>query len=144
MTYSHEADRAPGPVPGQNVALLMTQTLSQTVVMPVKTLAMLVTAGLSLLAVMGDYFLKRASDSSAPLRSTWFVVGFIIYASTAFGTVFVFQHLKLATSGVIYAVMLILALTLLGVIGFSERLTGLELLGIIMAVGSVVLLGRFA
>lgn len=40
--------------------------------------------------------------------------------------------------------MLILALTLLGVIGFSERLTSLELLGIIMAVGSVVLLGRFA
>lgn len=105
---------------------------------------MLVTAGLSLLAVLGDYFLKRASEIGAPWRSVWFAVGFVIYASTAFGTVFVFRHLKLATSGVIYAVVLILALTLLGSVGFRERLTALELLGIVMAVGSVVLLGRFA
>lgn len=112
--------------------------------MPVKTVAMFVTAGLSLLAVMGDYFLKRASDLSSPVRTAWFLIGFAIYASTAFGTVFVFRHLKLATSGVIYAVVLILALTILGSVGFRERLTALELVGIIMAVGSVVLLGRFA
>jgi drug/metabolite transporter (DMT)-like permease len=109
-----------------------------------KTLAILTTAGLSLLAVLGDYFLKRASDSGAPFRSTWFVIGFVIYASTAFGTVYVFQHLKLATSGVIYAVILILALTVLGAVGFRERLTVLELVGVAMAVGSVLLLGRLA
>jgi multidrug transporter EmrE-like cation transporter len=112
--------------------------------MPVKTLAMLMTAGLSLLAVLGDYFLKRASSSGDPWRSVPFFVGFVIYASTAFGTVVVFRHLKLATAGVIYAVMLILALTLLGVLGFREQLTVTELVGIVMAVCSVVLLGRFA
>jgi len=109
-----------------------------------KTLAILTTAGLSLLAVLGDYFLKRASDSGTPFRSAWFIVGFVIYASTAFGTVYVFQHLKLATSGVIYAVILILALTVLGAVGFRERLTVLELVGVAMAVGSVLLLGRLA
>lgn len=112
--------------------------------MPIKAWAMLATAGLSLIAVVGDYFLKRASGAGTPLRSVWFLIGFVIYASTAFGTVFVFRHLKLATSGVIYAVILVLSLTLLGVAGFGERLTALELLGIGMAVGSVMLLGRFA
>lgn len=112
--------------------------------MSVKTVAMLVTAGLSLLAVLGDYFLKRASSSVDPWRSASFIAGLIIYASTAFGAVFVFRHLKLATSGVIYSVMLIIALTVLGVIGFRERLSVTELVGIVMAVCSVVLLGRFA
>ena len=56
-------------------------TLSKTVAMPVKTVAMFVTAGLSLLAVMGDYFLKRASDLSSPMRTAWFLIGFVIYAS---------------------------------------------------------------
>jgi small multidrug resistance pump len=112
--------------------------------MPMKTWAMLATAALSIVAVIGDYFLKRASDIISPWRSGWFLVGFVIYASTAFGTVFVFRHLKLATSGVIYAVILVLSLTILGVAGFGERLTALELLGIGMAVCSVVLLGRFA
>jgi multidrug transporter EmrE-like cation transporter len=112
--------------------------------MPVKAWAMVATAGLSILAVVGDYFLKRASGGADPLRSWWFFTGFVIYASTAFGTVFVFRHLKLATTGVIYAVFLILALTVLGSFGFRERLTMLELLGIAMAVGSILLLGRFA
>lgn len=112
--------------------------------MPVRALAILITVGLALLAVLGDYFLKRASAVGAPFRSAWFTIGIVIYASTAFGTVFVFRHLRLATAGGVYAVCLILSLTLLGLIGFSERPTVLELLGIGMAISSVILLARFA
>ncbi|MGH7525263.1 MAG: transporter [Gemmatimonadales bacterium] len=109
-----------------------------------KALAVLVTMGLSALAVVADYFLKRASASGAPFRTAWFVFGFIIYASTAFGTVFVFRHLKLATSGVIYAICLVLLLTVLGIVGFRETLKPVEVLGIAMALCSLVLLTRFA
>lgn len=109
-----------------------------------KTLAVLATAGLSLLAVVADYFLKRASMTGSPLRTTWFLIGIVIYASTAFGTVFVFRHLKLATSGVVYAVCLVLALTAMGVIGFRESLRPSELLGIALGIVALILLTRFA
>jgi small multidrug resistance pump len=106
--------------------------------------AVLATAGLSLLAVVADYFLKRASGADTPYRTLAFAIGFVIYASTAFGTVFVFKHLKLATSGVVYAVCLVLALTVVGLLGFRETLKPMEVLGIVMALGALVLLGRFA
>jgi small multidrug resistance pump len=109
-----------------------------------RTMAVIVTAGLSLLAVIGDYFLKRASAAEAPFRTGTFLIGFVIYASTAFGTVFVFRHLKLATSGVVYAVCLVLLLTVLGIVGFRETLKPAEMLGIAMAIGALVLLTRFA
>lgn len=109
-----------------------------------RTLAILITAGLSLLAVIGDYFLKRASSAEAPFKTAAFITGFVIYSSTAFGTVYVFRHLKLATSGGIYAVCLVVMLTLLGVVEFRETLRPPEILGLCMAVCALVLLTRFA
>lgn len=106
--------------------------------------AMLATAGLSLLAVLADFFLKRASAAELPFRTPWFAIGLVIYASTAYGTVFVFRHLKMATSGVIYAVVLVLLLIVVGVVVFRETLAPTELLGIAMAFGSLLLLARFA
>ena len=49
------------------------------------TLAVLVTFGFSVVGVVGDYFLKLASGKDEPLKSAWFYVGFVVYASTAFG-----------------------------------------------------------
>lgn len=109
-----------------------------------RVLAILITVGLSLLAVIGDYFLKRASSTEAPFRTSAFITGFVIYASTAFGTVYVFRHLKLATSGGIYAVCLVVMLTLLGIVEFRETLRPSEVLGLCMAVCSLILLTRFA
>ena len=107
-------------------------------------LAVLVTIGLSVVGVVGDYFLKRASEAEHSLRTSWFYIGFVVYASTAFGWVFVMKHLKLATIGVVYSVSMILLLTAIGVVGFKESLSGYELTGLAMAIGSLVLLVRFA
>ena len=57
---------------------------------------MLVTIAFSVIGVLGDYFLKLASGHEQPLRAGWFYLGFALYASTAFGWVFVMGHLKLA------------------------------------------------
>jgi drug/metabolite transporter (DMT)-like permease len=107
-------------------------------------LAVLVTIGFSIVGVVGDYFLKWASLEKNSLRSIWFYVGFALYASTAFGWVFVMKHLKLATIGVVYSVAMILLLTAIGVVGFKESLNGYEIAGLVMAIGSLVLLMRFA
>jgi drug/metabolite transporter (DMT)-like permease len=108
------------------------------------TLAILVTIGFSIVGVVGDYLLKLASAAVSPLRSHWFYLGFAVYASTAFGWVFVMRHLKLATIGVVYSVSMILLLTGIGVVVFREPLSHSELAGLVMAVISLFLLIRFA
>jgi drug/metabolite transporter (DMT)-like permease len=107
-------------------------------------LPILITVGFSAVGVLGDYLLKLASDQKAPLRSGWFYLGFAVYASTAFGWVYVMRHLKLATIGVVYSVSMILLLTAIGAVAFRETLSAAELIGIAMAVASLILLMRFA
>jgi multidrug transporter EmrE-like cation transporter len=107
-------------------------------------LAVAVTIGFSVVGVLGDYFLKLASASEHSLRSIWFYIGFAVYASTAFGWVFVMKHLKLATIGVVYSVSMILLLTALGVVIFRESLNYYEIAGLVMAIASLILLVRFA
>jgi len=109
-----------------------------------KAVAVLVVVAFSGVGVLGDYFLKLASEEPSSLRSPWFYLGFIVYASTAFGWVFVMKHLKLSTIGVMYSVSMILLLTAIGVVAFRESLNGYELAGLVMAVTALVLLTRFA
>jgi small multidrug resistance pump len=112
--------------------------------METRTVAVLVTAAFSAVGVVGDYFLKLASAREQPLRSGWFYIGFVLYASTAFGWVFVMRHLKLATIGVLYSVSMVLLLTAVGIVFFRESLNYAEIVGIVLAVASLVLLMRFA
>ena len=109
-----------------------------------KTFALLVTVAFSVVGVLGDYFLKLASSREQPLRAGWFYLGFALYASTAFGWVYVMRHLKLATISVLYSVSMVLLLTAIGVVVFRESLSRYEVAGIVMAVASLVLLMRFA
>ena len=54
------------------------------------------------------------------------------------------KHLKLSTVGVVYAVTMILLLTTMGVVVFRESLSYPEIAGLFMAIGALILLGRFA
>lgn len=107
------------------------------------TSAVVVTLAFSVVGVVGDYFLKLASMRPQPLRTGWFYVGFALYASTAFGWVFVMRYLKLATISVVYSVSMVLLLTTVGVVVFRESLNYSELAGIALALASLVLLMRF-
>ena len=109
-----------------------------------KLLPVVITMAFSLVGVVGDYFLKLASREPQSLRSPWFYLGFAFYASTAFGWVFVMKHLKLATISVLYSVSMILLLTAIGAVAFRESLSTGEIVGLLMAIGSLVLLMRFA
>jgi drug/metabolite transporter (DMT)-like permease len=108
-----------------------------------KLAAILVVVLLSLLGVFGDYFLKLASGEDRFLWNRWFPIGLAIYASTAFGWVYALKRMKLATIGVVYSLCMILFLAILGIVVFKERLTLGELVGIMMAFGSLILLSRF-
>ena len=106
-------------------------------------LAVLVTFAFSVIGVVGDYYLKLASAKDESLKSPAFYIGFVLYASTAFGWVFVMKHLKLATVGVLYSVSMVLLLTAICIVRFKEPLNGYEIAGLAMAVGSLLLLARF-
>jgi drug/metabolite transporter (DMT)-like permease len=109
-----------------------------------KTVALLVTLAFSIVGVLGDYFLKLASAQGQSLKTGWFYLGFALYASTAFGWVFVMKHLKLATISIVYSVSMVLLLTTVGVVLFQESLNSYEVLGIVLAIASLVLLMRFS
>ncbi len=106
-------------------------------------LAVLVAAAMSCFGVVGDYFLKLASQEERPLLTWAFPVGLVLYASTAFAWVYLMKHLKLATIGVIYSVCMILLLTGMGVLFFKESLNRWEVAGIVLAIASILLLSRF-
>ena len=107
-------------------------------------LAVVVTLLFSVIGVVGDYFLKLASQEKNSFRSPWFYIGFCLYASTAFGWLFVMKHLKLATVSVVYSVAMVLLLTTIGVVFFQEKLNAYEIAGLAMAIGSLMLLTRFS
>ena len=107
-------------------------------------LAVIVVVAFSVVGVVGDYFLKLSSAQRNPLRSKWFYLGFAVYATTAFGWVFVMRHLKLATIGVVYSMSMILLLTGVGVVSFREPLSIQEAVGLALAIAALVLLVRFA
>lgn len=123
---------------------LKSTTFQVNKLMGTTTLAVLITVAFSIVGVVGDYFLKLASGHANPLRSGVFYVGFALYASTAFGWVYVMKYLKLGTIGVLYSVCMVLLLTAIGVVGFKETLNYYEIAGLVMALGSLVLLTRFA
>ncbi len=111
--------------------------------MDAKAVAFLVAVGMSCFGIVGDYFLKRASGEPRPLLCWSFLVGLLLYATTAFAWVYVMRHLKLATVGVIYSVCMVLLLTAMGVCFFGETPNRSEAVGIVLAVLSIVLLTRF-
>jgi multidrug transporter EmrE-like cation transporter len=107
-------------------------------------LAVVITIAFSFVGVLGDYFLKLASAHEHSLKTIWFYIGFVVYASTAFGWVVVMKHLKLATVSVVYSVSMVLLLTAIGVVCFRESLSYYEIAGLVMAIASLFLLVRFA
>ncbi len=99
---------------------------------------------MSVLGVVGDYFLKLASADALQVNVKLLALGVLIYAATALGWFYALAHLKLAVVGVVYSVSTVLLLTLLGALYFREHLSYMEILGLILAILSLILLARFA
>ena len=99
---------------------------------------------LSLVGVIGDFFIKLAGNEQKSLGTAWFILGLLTYASTAFGWFYVMKHIKLSSLGVIYALATSLLLIIIGVFYFHEKLNMQEVIGMTMAIISIILLSRFA
>jgi len=106
--------------------------------------AFLLVIALSLVGVLGDYFIKLSGDDKTKyIDYKLFIIGFVVYSLTAVGWFFVMKNIKLGTLGVIYGVTTILALVIVGVLFFNERLNAYEIAGIVAGLFSLALLYRF-
>ncbi|HLC52129.1 MAG TPA: transporter [Candidatus Nanoarchaeia archaeon] len=106
--------------------------------------AFLIGIGLSLITVLADSLIKHASLQNAFSGWQILILGAIIYGLTAFGWFFIMRKIKLSTLGVLYSVSMVVFLTLVSVFYFKEKISTLEIVGISMAIVSLVILFRFA
>jgi len=104
--------------------------------------ALLAAVVLAAVGVLADYFLKIASERTNSAQSKWFWLGLSVYALTAGGWVYVMRHLSFAQIGIVYSVSTILLLIIVGTLVLKETLRLSEMLGVAMAVGALLLLGR--
>jgi len=108
-----------------------------------RSLAFLVALVLTIVGVAADAFLKVASQDQRSFQTKWFAGGLICFAAAAFGWVVVMKQLKLSTVAGIYSVGTVLCLTAVSVVIFRESLNRMEMAGLILAIISLLLLGRF-
>ena len=100
-----------------------------------------ITILIAVAGVVGDYFLKLASErTGSPFWNSHFIAGLLIYSLTAFGWVVVLPKLKLAYIGVIYSLTIVLCLCFLGLFFFGEKLRPTEWIGVGLAITSLLLL----
>lgn len=104
----------------------------------------LIAACLAAIGVAGDIFIKLAGIGPKFIEMRWFIIGSLIYFSTSFGWFYVMKQIKLSSLGVVYALTTVLLLVAIGVLYFHEKLDIYEIMGIITAIISLILLSRFA
>lgn len=108
------------------------------------SIALIIVFVITLVGIVSDYFFKRASAENSPFVTKWFLIGLAIYGANAVGWVLAMQKAKLAFVGSIYCVVTVLFLTAMGYFLFDEKLSPGEIVGVAMAICSVILLVRFA
>lgn len=84
-----------------------------------------ITIFLSLIGVVGDFFIKLSGQGQKFIELKfielkWFIIGFFVYASTAFGWFLVMKKIKLSTLGIFYGISTILFLVFVSIIYFKE------------------------
>lgn len=107
-------------------------------------IAFLVGIGLSVVTVLGDSFVKHASLQTYFSGWKWLLLGALVYGATAFGWFYVMRHIKLATTGVLYAVSCVVMLTMISIFYFKEKVSVMESFAILLAIVSLAILFRFA
>jgi len=104
----------------------------------------LVAVGLSAVTVVADSMLKKATIIKPGTEVVILVLlGALIFGLTAFGWFRVLQKIELLNAAVIYTLSYIILIALVSIFYFKERLLAIELLALIMAIASMVILYRF-
>ncbi len=98
---------------------------------------------ISAVTATGDYFMKLAGNTEKYMDLKWFLIGLFLYLITAFAWFVAFKSIKVSSIGVIYGITTAVILAMIGVIFFHEKLSPVEIIGVILGLLSLILLLRF-
>lgn len=99
---------------------------------------------ITLLTVVGDAQLKKASHLPSSYLQPSFYIGLCIYIITAFLWIHVYRSMKFSLSGIIYSILTMIIFVAFGMIFFKEKLITIEYIGLLLGILSIILLARFA
>lgn len=96
----------------------------------------------AIVVIAGDMLLKVAADANKPIWSSLVLGGCAIYALSAVFWLYAMRHVSLAQAGVAYSMLTLLALCIIGVVWFDERIYIREYIGIGCALAAMLLMAR--
>lgn len=99
---------------------------------------------LVVLGTIGDFYMKLAGKEDKFIDWKLFLFGSIAWGLTIPGWFLAMKYMKLATAGVLYSLFIVIFSVSLGYFYFRESLNPYEIIGVISAVISLLLLSRFA
>ena len=100
------------------------------------TILAFITAG----TLGGDYFIKLASSQSGGMLSATFLLGALLYGSTAMGWFLLMREHSLAMIGVMFSAMSLILLAAMGTVVFKEPFGAREVIGLGLAIASVIVM----
>ena len=105
-----------------------------------KTILILV--AITAITLLGDYFIKLASDKPDGLTTHTFAFGLILYGLPAIGWFFLMRSHSLVVIGVLYSASTVLLLAALGGLVFKEAFGCREAVGMMLAISAVIVVGQ--
>ncbi|MGP3699358.1 hypothetical protein [Rhodobacter sp. NSM] len=95
---------------------------------------------ISIVTLLGDYLIKKATGTEQGLLSLTFLVGMLFYGLPAVGWFYLMKSHSLAMLGVLYASSTVLLMAALGVFVFREAFGLREAIGVSLAVASILIM----
>jgi drug/metabolite transporter (DMT)-like permease len=100
----------------------------------------LISFAMVIITILGDYFIKKASLLQYFTGWKLLVLGGFLYGISAIGWFYVYRTTKVFTVGAIHSFGIIILTILLSAIVFKEKITGSEILGILLGIISLIIL----
>ncbi len=100
----------------------------------------LITIGLTLILVIADFLIKKATLVKGNYSVLLMVIAVILYGLSPIGWYWVMTKYKLLSIGAIYSVLTVVLLTIIGLVFFNEKVSVREVIGLCLAVVSLILL----
>jgi undecaprenyl phosphate-alpha-L-ara4N flippase subunit ArnF len=92
--------------------------------------------------IVGDYFIKVAADNALSVFSRPFLTGSSFYVISAIMWYGSMRYVSLAQAGVAYSMLTLLAVCIMAAVVFGEDIGRREILGIGLALLSMILMMR--
>lgn len=91
---------------------------------------------------IGDYLIKMASSQNGGLLSIRFIIGAFLYGLPAVGFFYLVKNNSMAAVGVFYSAATVILMALIGHLAFNEALGHKDILGIGLAVASIIIMSQ--